>query len=126
MRREAVSTLATTGTFDDDYYTAGRVSENAKTQIPLTSPAVVKDLLKECSVCGEPALQNEFVKLSACTHEPDTCKECFLRWIDSQFEITTWERMQCPSSGCNQNITHDDVQKDASDEVFTRYVMELR
>lgn len=85
--------------------------------------AVARQQLPACSVCGDSVPANKLAKLSACQHKPDVCKSCFLGWLDTQLDSTSWNNMQCPSSGCDQPITHADVKAYASDDVFTRYVI---
>ncbi|KAJ8107199.1 hypothetical protein OPT61_g9031 [Boeremia exigua] len=75
----------------------------------------------DCAVCGDKFLEIDLADLSDCTHNPDVCKACLLQWLEAQLESTTWEQMQCPSDGCGQILTHSDVRKYASEELFTRY-----
>jgi hypothetical protein len=74
----------------------------------------------ECSVCGEPKPPSELVTLSACTHKPDTCSDCFRDWITSQFETSIQDGIRCPSSTCGHKLTHADIKKHASSEDFAR------
>lgn len=76
--------------------------------------------LLECSVCGEIKDPSHAVKLSACTHEPDTCSDCFCNWVTSQLESSAWDGIRCPSNNCQQKITHADFKKHASSEDFAR------
>lgn len=75
----------------------------------------------ECSVCGESISNINFIDPAACKHDPDVCNECFVGWVASQLDNTSWEKVQCPSNGCEQLIMHDDVKKYASSDLFTRY-----
>lgn len=86
----------------------------------------VKATKTECSVCADLFTAQDFIKLTACTHQPDICKQCFLGWLNSQLDSTTWENIQCPSSSCSQAVTHADVKAYASDDLFTRYGHLLR
>ena len=85
--------------------------------------AVVRQQLPACSVCGDSIPANKLARLSACQHKPDVCKSCFLAWLGTQLGSTSWNNMQCPSSDCDQSITHADVKAYASDDVFTRYAI---
>jgi hypothetical protein len=76
----------------------------------------------ECSVCDETTPDSEFADLTACKHDPDVCKPCFLSWLTTQLDSTSWEQMQCPSTGCSETITHQDVQKHAPRDIFVRSV----
>jgi hypothetical protein len=74
----------------------------------------------ECSVCGDNFPLYDFPRLGACSHEPRVCQECLLGWLDQRMASTTWEQIQCPSSGCTNVISHDDVKKYAPAETFIR------
>lgn len=75
--------------------------------------------LRECSVCGDSSPVQDYPSLMACEHIPDVCQECFIQWLDQQMQGS--ERASCPSSGCTNAITHDDVQRYASREMYTRF-----
>lgn len=77
---------------------------------------------QECSVCAESFPPQDFAGLMACAHAPDVCQPCFLAWLDQQLVSTTWESLGCPSSGCKNPVTHEDVQKYAPADVFTQFV----
>jgi hypothetical protein len=77
---------------------------------------------RECSVCAETYLVQDFPSLLACSHEPTICHACFLSWLDQCMASTIWERFFCPASDCDESISHSDVQTYASFELFTRYV----
>ncbi|KAF2126738.1 hypothetical protein P153DRAFT_406986 [Dothidotthia symphoricarpi CBS 119687] len=76
---------------------------------------------RECSVCAELHPTRDFPSLSACTHEPEVCQDCFLEWLELQIDSTTWESIQCPSSDCSNQITHEDVLKYTPENVFARF-----
>jgi hypothetical protein len=78
---------------------------------------------QDCSVCGdEKIIRSEFPNkiTEKCRHEVHTCKECLQRWITSQLDSTSWDRIHCPE--CKLHLKHNDVQKYAEKEVFLRYV----
>jgi hypothetical protein len=75
---------------------------------------------RECSVCANSSAIQDYPNLKACEHMPDVCHECFLQWLDQQMASTSWQQITCPSSGCNNPITHDDVKTHAPQDVFTR------
>lgn len=112
--------LAVNPLTDDDYET-NRPYKRAKILNKSRSKADVAPAYVECSVCGELTSRVKLARLSACKHESDVCKECFVGWLESQLDSTCWEKVQCPSNGCDQPITHGDVKKHASAELFTRY-----
>jgi hypothetical protein len=83
------------------------------------TPAVLMPLVqKECSVCTESHPIQEFPTLTDCDHDHDVCRGCFLQWLDREMERVN--TVMCPSSGCSNAVTHEDVQKYASHDVYTR------
>ena len=73
---------------------------------------------KVCSVCVETLPWQRFPRLADCEHDPDVCNECFVLWLKQQMKSVT--NVLCPSSGCSHVITHEDVRKNAQQDVFTR------
>ncbi|KAH6625336.1 hypothetical protein C7974DRAFT_434463 [Boeremia exigua] len=84
-----------------------------------TSTIVPEEI--DCSICAEPIMAKDLSALSACTHAPEVCHECFLEWLRQQMEYKSWERLECPVAGCNNTVTHDDVKRLAPDDVFARF-----
>jgi hypothetical protein len=74
----------------------------------------------DCSVCADSFPLQKFPRLKDCDHAPDVCHECLLQWLNQQ--MASLDTVTCPSSGCNNTVTHGDVQKHAPLEVYTRYV----
>jgi hypothetical protein len=95
-----------------------KISNNEASEV--SSRVVVLKLPKEkvCSVCAETLSWKRFPRLADCKHDPDVCNECFLLWLKQQMESVT--NILCPSSGCSHAITHEDVRKNAPQDVFTR------
>jgi uncharacterized protein YceK len=93
------------------------------TQTPTSHVGLDSVSTPECSVCGDRFSLEEFPRLGACSHEPRVCQECFLGWLDQRMASTTWEQIQCPSSGCTNVMSHDDVKKYAPAETFIRCVL---
>lgn len=77
---------------------------------------------RECSVCAETYSARNFPSLSTCTHEPEVCQDCFVEWLRGQMESMSWDSIGCPSSECNNQVTHQDVIKYAPEDMFTRSV----
>jgi hypothetical protein len=75
---------------------------------------------RECSVCAESFAVKDYPGLMACEHASDVCHGCLLQWIDQQMASTSWEQITCPSNGCKNPITHDDVKTHTPQDVFTR------
>lgn len=88
--------------------------------LPVSNPDTPTALERECSVCSE-RLPPEPMRLSACTHEPDICQDCFQQYLGGRMDNTIWHQIGCPSIDCSMQITHDDVKKFASEEMFIRY-----
>ena len=80
----------------------------------------IESPLRDCSVCAESVLSKDFPSLKGCEHPPDVCRQCFLHWLEQQMASTTWEQVKCPSSGCKMFVTHEDVRKYASPQVFEK------
>ncbi len=74
----------------------------------------------ECSVCADNYLEPDLARLSGCAHQPDVCRNCFAQWLETQLEVATWENVQCPSNGCGQSITHEDVRAFVPESLFAR------
>lgn len=110
--------------FRDDFQKRIRGSERAELSNNEASEesswVVVLKLpeMKICSVCAETLPSKRFPKLADCRHDPEVCSECFLIWLKQQMESVT--DILCPSSGCSHVITHEDVRKNAPQDVFTR------
>ncbi|KAH7068379.1 hypothetical protein BKA63DRAFT_112934 [Paraphoma chrysanthemicola] len=75
----------------------------------------------ECSVCGDTFPSTHYPRLPQCTHEPRVCRGCLSDWLTSQVGTTSWNRIVCPSEGCNTLITHEQMKDLASQETYTRY-----
>ena len=110
--------------FRDDFQKRIRASKRAEisnNEAPEKSSRVVVLKLprtKICSVCAETLPWKRFPKLADCEHDPEVCSGCFLLWLKQQMESVT--NILCPSSGCSHAITHEDVRKNAPQDVFTR------
>lgn len=74
----------------------------------------------ECSVCGETLAADQFPRLRGCTHEPQTCSECFSGWLASQIGSTTWDRIVCPAEDCNTLIKHRHMKKLVDQDTFEK------
>jgi hypothetical protein len=76
--------------------------------------------LWECSVCGDVFPPNAFPRLDACIHENDVCEGCFEHWLTSQVNDANWDRVVCPTQGCNNIVTHSDMHRLAAPETCAR------
>jgi hypothetical protein len=76
---------------------------------------------RECSICVDYFPLQDFVKLSSCHHPADFCHQCFVTWLIQEMETKSYEQIKCPSSGCGNKVSHDDVKKSAPPDIFTRY-----
>lgn len=77
---------------------------------------------EECAVCGDDkTIADMPLKITErCDHQrPRTCKDCLQRWIESSLVDTAWDRLRCPE--CPQLLSHADVRRGASKDVFARY-----
>jgi hypothetical protein len=80
----------------------------------------LKIVMRDCNVCGESVPVADLPALMGCSHEPQTCRECYTGWIASQLEEKGWRRIGCPESGCGHILEHASVQRYGSTEVFLR------
>ncbi|KAG9205612.1 hypothetical protein G6514_007217 [Epicoccum nigrum] len=76
---------------------------------------------RDCAVCGEATLIIELPSLSSCSHEAQTCSDCYATWIASQLEGNGWQGVKCPGTTCKINLTYEEVKAYAAREVFERY-----
>jgi hypothetical protein len=125
----ATNETATHGGFTNTIYGSTSLAHTPTDPAPTaTSPTHAPDHVPanqtstlECSVCSDEFSPEEFPRLGACSHEPRVCRECLLGWLNQRMASTTWEQIQCPSSGCTNAISHDDVKRYAPLETFIRY-----
>lgn len=75
---------------------------------------------RECASCSEILSKDTFPRLAACTHEPDTCKQCLEMWVETQLNIANWDRIACPSEGCSQLLSHDSLKDQVAEELYNR------
>ncbi|KAI8943264.1 hypothetical protein NX059_001284 [Plenodomus lindquistii] len=76
---------------------------------------------RECASCADSYPLQDLISLTACDHPSDICQQCLLAWLDTQMASTTWDQVRCPSSGCKNPITYEDVQKYAPADVYERF-----
>lgn len=77
---------------------------------------------KECAVCGDEKDPLEFpsaAATSSCKHEPLTCKECMVSWMESEFDTKGCDGIRCPE--CPQTLEYTNVQECASPQTFAAY-----
>jgi hypothetical protein len=76
---------------------------------------------RDCAVCGEATPIIELPSLSSCSHEAQTCSNCYATWISSRLEESGWQEVKCPGTTCRINLTHEEIKAYATKEVFERY-----
>ncbi|KAH9863486.1 hypothetical protein IAQ61_009764 [Plenodomus lingam] len=74
-----------------------------------------------CVVDGEAYSITSMPTLSACSHDPNYCAECYQRWLTAQLEDSSWHEARCPEHGCNAILTYPEIQQHASQESFELY-----
>jgi hypothetical protein len=90
---------------------------NSDDNRPLFTPPLV-----ECSACLQDLEQSSFPEqriTELCAHNPITCKECLIRYLDTQIPILNWDQLQCPD--CRVPLPYDVVQRWASADTFEKY-----
>jgi hypothetical protein len=78
-------------------------------------------LTRDCAVCGESTPIISLPSLSSCTHEAQTCSNCYATWISSRLEESGWQEVKCPGTSCRTHLTHEEIKAYATQEVFERY-----
>eukprot|EP00927_Polykrikos_kofoidii_P067700 TRINITY_DN6314_c0_g1_i1.p1 TRINITY_DN6314_c0_g1~~TRINITY_DN6314_c0_g1_i1.p1 ORF type:complete len:250 (-),score=35.87 TRINITY_DN6314_c0_g1_i1:447-1196(-) len=79
---------------------------------------------KVCATCCESLPKGQFPgKITEqCAHERDVCQSCLARAIELEVNgKSNSTRVLCPHSGCNNVLSHSDVRREASKEVFERF-----
>lgn len=79
---------------------------------------------KECAICVHELPAEQFIgKITAnCTHVRDVCRECVARTINLEVNGKgNSTRILCPHKGCNSELEHSDVQREATPAVFERF-----
>ena len=95
-----------------------KINGKGETSKSLEPPPPVSTINRDCNVCAETFPTQDFPSLADCDHIADVCNECFLQWLGHQMESV--QQVKCPSSGCSNTITHEDVRKYAPRDAFTR------
>jgi hypothetical protein len=78
---------------------------------------------RDCTVCGDSKPEDQFpagLITQSCTHKTNTCLRCIQKWIGTSIEEHGWDQSKCPE--CNIGLTHDDIHRLATPEVFKRLV----
>lgn len=75
---------------------------------------------KDCAICGDSCLISDLPSASGCSHEPENCHSCFSTWVNTQLDSTTWDRVKCPTSGCEVLLQHNDIKLFAEPAVYDR------
>lgn len=78
-------------------------------------------LTRDCAVCGEATPIISLPSLSSCTHEAQTCSNCYATWISSRLEESGWQEVKCPGTTCRTHLTHEEIKAYATQAVFERY-----
>jgi hypothetical protein len=76
---------------------------------------------RECPVCGNSSPVTKFPLLADCKHPPQTCSTCYAKWVAIQLESSSWMDVRCPETKCNVKMSYNEIQLNASFEVFQQY-----
>ncbi|KAH3949154.1 hypothetical protein HBI24_014500 [Parastagonospora nodorum] len=76
---------------------------------------------RDCIVCGDSILINEFPSLAKCEHIPQTCAVCYSTWIARQLEDSGWKEARCPENKCKTKLEYYEIQQTITPEVFQRF-----
>ena len=82
---------------------------------------------RECNVCGNDKLEEEFPTLItlSCTHGRTTCFACMHNWIHAQLEDDILA-IPCPVPDCDQHMDANDIQRQSSEAVYLRSVQDTQ
>ncbi|KAF2705413.1 hypothetical protein K504DRAFT_440606 [Pleomassaria siparia CBS 279.74] len=80
-----------------------------------------QSLSRTCSSCTEDFPVWDFQALFRCTHEPQTCDDCYQIWITTKITQGAWARITCPESGCDVILEHADVKRLGTSQDFEEY-----
>ena len=75
---------------------------------------------QECAICSVSVSMERLIRLDACTHPAQICGECTANWIQEQVASSTWDRIRCPTDGCDVVISHSEIKQHATVDVFNR------
>jgi hypothetical protein len=76
---------------------------------------------RECTVCDNSSPVTKFPLLADCKHPPQTCSTCYAKWITMQLKSSSWMDVRCPETKCNVKMSYNEIQLNASFEVFQQY-----
>lgn len=84
--------------------------------------ALVPPTTQECTVCVEEKPLKEFPKITErCKHQPSTCLNCVREWVKSELTALTWNKLKCCGAGCKATLSHADMKRVATKELFEKY-----
>lgn len=76
-----------------------------------------------CAACAQDLPREQFPSKpvnSKCTHEMETCSQCWRQWLQVQVATKTFDRIQCAQCTCL--LTQSEVKALASEEIYQRCV----
>jgi hypothetical protein len=76
---------------------------------------------RDCIVCGDSILINDFPLLAKCEHTPQTCAVCYSTWIAKQLEDSGWKEARCPENRCKTKLEYYEIQQTVTPEIFQRF-----
>ena len=78
------------------------------------------DIEWECVSCNEVFSVDAFPSLMQCTHQADTCADCYKGWLAAQIQEKARGQISCPSFECNVLLQHHEIQQHASEEDYQK------
>ncbi|KAH8702866.1 hypothetical protein GQ44DRAFT_778387 [Phaeosphaeriaceae sp. PMI808] len=58
---------------------------------------------------------------SKCEHDPTTCRDCLVMYIENAVRSNQWHSIKCPDEICGEKLDGRDVHEFAPPEVFRQY-----
>ena len=95
-----------------------RIEEEERERLRLEEEERERQRYRDCAVCGENIHRIDYPSLAYCTHEPETCAECYASWITSEIKDGSWREIKCPGNGCKVVLENHEIQQFATSEDF--------
>lgn len=97
-----------------------RVEEDERERQRLEEEERERRRYRDCAVCGENIHRADYPSLAYCTHEPETCAECYASWITSEIKDGSWREIKCPGNKCKVVLENHEIQQFATSEDFNQ------
>ena len=97
-----------------------RFEEEERERLRLEEEERERQRYRDCAVCGDSIHRADYPSLAYCTHEPETCAECYAGWIASEIKDGSWREIKCPGNKCKVVLENHEIQQFATSEDFNQ------